>query len=121
MAAAKTIFKLRLKTDDDARSALRQVLEHNQKPRILLGRHTVDTFVKQYPWHAREFVERAVDEGTFPAVNVTNPAAPVFVDMLERWNRGADFILDECALVEAQAKAHLSPRALRAWLVGSSG
>lgn len=99
MAAAKIIFKMRLETDDDARSALRQLLEHNRTPRILLGRHTVDTFIKHYAWYEREIAERAIDDGTFPSVNVTDPDALVVVDLMERWNRGEDFLLNECALV----------------------
>jgi hypothetical protein len=99
MAAAKIIFKLRLKSDDDARSALLQVLDHNRKPRILLGRHTVNTFIEEYPWYSREFVQSVVDDGVFLSVNVTDPSAPVSVDMLERWNRGEDFLFNECALV----------------------
>ena len=98
MASAKTVFKLRLETDRDAHAAVRQLLTHNQTPRALLGRHTVESFIEHYG-ASREDAEQAVRAGTLVALNITNPNAVSTVDMMELWNRGEDFLLNQCALV----------------------
>ena len=97
MASAVNVFKRPLSSAADTVAALRELVAHNTTQRVLVGRHTLETFMRHYPFYTEEAARNAVREGMMFCVNRNN-FGRVF-DMMERWNRGHDFDLDKCSLV----------------------